>query len=49
MQIPKLGSQIIVWQIRLDLVEHLVQLFEATMQFFDLPPHVVRVLSDLRG
>ena len=25
------------------------QLFEATMQFFDLPSHVVHVLSDLRG
>ena len=25
------------------------QLFEAAMQFFDLPTHVVRVLSDLRG
>jgi hypothetical protein len=25
------------------------QLFEATMQFFDLPTHVGRVLSDLRG
>ena len=25
------------------------QLFEAAMQFFDLPTHVVHVLSDLRG
>jgi hypothetical protein len=25
------------------------QLFDAAMQFFDLPTHVVRVLSDLRG
>jgi hypothetical protein len=25
------------------------QLFDATMQFFDLPTHIVRVLNDLRG
>jgi len=25
------------------------QLFQSTMQFFDLPTHVIRVLSDLRG